>query len=137
MLDLSPDKLLMLAVVALVVLGPNRLPGAARSLGRMVGQLRAMSSSLQTEVREALHDPEDALTSAVADFRPAQLRRNVRKAVTDTLSPLPPASAPIPSTVSVDSNLPPRSSSTGLPAAAAGPAAGWDGRPVPDDPGFN
>lgn len=137
MLDLSPDKLLMLAVVALVVLGPNRLPGAARSLGRMVGQLRAMSSSLQSEVREALHDPEDALTSAVTEFRPAQLRRNVRKVVTETLSPLTPASAPTPSTVSVDSNLPPRSNSTGLPTAAAGPATGWDGRPVPDDPGFN
>ncbi len=137
MLDLSPDKLLMLAVVALVVLGPNRLPGAARSVGRVVGQLRAMTSSLQSDVREALHDPEDAFTSAVAELRPAQLRRNVRRAVTDTLSPFTPASAPSPSTVSLDSNLPPGSGSTGLPTAAAAPAAGWDGRPVPDDPGFN
>lgn len=140
MLDLSPDKLLMLAVVALVVLGPNRLPGAARTLGRLLGQMRAMSSSFQSEVREALHDPEDALTSAISDFRPSQVRRNVRQAVTDTLAPFNPASAPGPSTAPSTTNLPPPSGSAALPAAGAeiaGPGVGWDGRPVPDDPGFN
>ncbi|HET6963824.1 MAG TPA: twin-arginine translocase TatA/TatE family subunit [Acidimicrobiales bacterium] len=140
MLDLSPDKLLMLAVVALVVLGPNRLPGAARTLGRFVAQMRSMSSSLQSEVREALHDPEDAFTSAIAEFRPSQVRRNVRQVVTDTLSPFNPASAPGPSTSPSTTNLPPSSRSAPSPAdgaPAAGPPAGWDGRPVPDDPGFN
>ncbi len=140
MLDLSPDKLLMLAVVALVVLGPNRLPGAARTLGRFVGQMRSMSSSLQSEVREALHDPEDAFTSAIAEFRPSQVRRNVRRAVTDTLAPFTAASAPGPSASPATSNLPLSSRSDALPADAtppAAPPAGWDGRPVPDDPGFN
>lgn len=139
MLDLSPDKLLMLAVVALVVLGPNRLPGAARTLGRFFGQMRAMSSSLQTEVRQALNEPEDAFTSALAEFRPSEVRRNVRRAVTDTLSPFGPASSPGPSTAPSATNLPAPSGSTALPStgAQAGPPAGWDGRPVPDDPGFN
>jgi sec-independent protein translocase protein TatB len=121
-LDLSPDKLLMLAVVALVVLGPNRLPSAARSVGRFFGQMRSMSASLQSEVREALHDPEDAFTSAVAEFRPAAVRRNLRQAVTDTLAPVTPLPTP-------DSPRPP----DGL----APRTTGWDGRPVPDDPTFN
>lgn len=140
MLDLSPEKLLMLAVVALVVLGPNRLPGAARTVGRFIGQMRAMSSSLQSEVREALQDPEEAFTSALAEFRPSEVRRSVRRAVTDTLSPFNPTSAPGPAAAPSDSNLPPAAGSLSLPAAGevpASPPVGWGGRAVPDDPGFN
>lgn len=140
MLDLSPDKLLMLAVVALVVLGPNRLPGAARSLGRLIGQLRAMSSSLQDEVRGALHDPHDAFTSALSDFHPAQVRRSVRQAVTDTLAPYDPISAPGATATPLATNLPPESAAS-LPASggqvSATPPVGWGGQIVPDDPGFN
>lgn len=140
MLDLSPDKLLMLAVVALVVLGPNRLPQAARTLGRLIGQLRAMSSSLQDEVREALHDPHDAFSSALADFNPTQVRRSIRRAVTDTLTPPESATAPGASAVPVATNLPAESASTSVPAAAPQsvvPPIGWGGQVVPDDPGFN
>lgn len=129
MLDLSPDKLMMLAVVALVVLGPNRLPQAARSMGRLLGQVRAMSSSLQSEVREALHDPEDAIGSALAEFRPgefrpSQVRRTVRRAVTDTLAP----AALLPSARTPQATNP-----------TSGPAGGppSPGPPAPDDPAFN
>ena len=125
MLDLSPEKLLMLAVVALVVLGPERLPAAARTLGRFMGQLRSMSSSFQTEVREALHEPQDAFNGALndfrpSDFRPGEVRRNVRKAVVDVFSPPSGPSAGPP---------PPNGAGPGLPSA--GPRA------VPDDPTFN
>jgi sec-independent protein translocase protein TatB len=116
-LDLSPDKLAMLAVVAMVVLGPNRLPAAARTVGRFFGQMRAMSSSFQSEVREALHDHDDVITSTLTELRPAQLRRSVRRAVTDTLTP-------------------PRSVATAVPTPPPAPT-GWGGQPVPDDPGFN
>lgn len=139
MLDLSPDKLLMLAVVALVVLGPNRLPGAARTLGRLVGQLRAMSGSLQEEVREALHDPHDAFTSALADLHPAQVRRSVRRAVTDTLAPFDPASAPGATAEPVTTNLPAGSGPASVPVDRGSvlPPVGWGGHAVPDDPGLN
>lgn len=145
MLDLSPDKLLMLAVVALVVLGPNRLPGAARTLGRFIGQIRAMSSSLQDEVRDALHDPHDAFSSALTEFHPAQVRRSVRRAVAETLAPVDPSSSPGATAAPVATNLPPGPSSAAVPVAdaevsgreMAGPPIGWGGHAVPDDPGFN
>ena len=131
----------MLAVVALVVLGPNRLPGAARTLGRFVSQLRAMSASLQTEVRDALHDPEDAFSSALSEFRPGDVRRSVRRMVTDTLSPVSPASATAGAVEATSTNLPAAATPSALPGAPSeisGPTpVGWGGRPTPDDPTFN
>jgi sec-independent protein translocase protein TatB len=56
-------------VIALVVLGPDKLPEAARTMGKVLAEFRRISGSLQSEVREALNDPKDALTSAVADMR--------------------------------------------------------------------
>lgn len=49
--------MLVVLVVALIVLGPTRLPDAARSLGRAVSELRRVSSGLQAEVRDALSEP--------------------------------------------------------------------------------
>jgi Tat protein translocase TatB subunit len=67
--NIGPEKLILLFVLALIVLGPSRLPEAARSLGKMVGELRRMSGGFQKEVQEALADPKDALTAAVGDLR--------------------------------------------------------------------
>jgi len=117
--DLSPEKILVLGFIALIVLGPNRLPQAARSLGRFMGHLRAMSASFETEVRDALHDPGEALNAAVSEFRPGQIRRSVRGAIASSL--IPPAAATPP---------PP----------AVPPVSGFDGSDgpaVPDDPSLN
>ena len=51
MLDLSIPKILVLLVLALVVLGPERLPDAARSVGRLLGEVRKVRSNLDTEIR--------------------------------------------------------------------------------------
>ncbi len=58
MFNVGPEKLLLLLVIALLVLGPTKLPDAARSLGRALGEFRKVSGRLQTEVRDALADPE-------------------------------------------------------------------------------
>jgi Tat protein translocase TatB subunit len=67
--NIGPEKLILLFVLALIVLGPSRLPDAARTLGRVIGELRHMSGGFQKEVREALAEPKDALTAAVGDLR--------------------------------------------------------------------
>ena len=122
---------MVLAVLALVVLGPNRLPGAARTLGRLVGQLRSMSSSLQSEVREALHEPHEAFTSAISEFGPVtELRRGgVRRVVTDTLIPRGLA----PGGLQATSGKAPTPSGPD-PATGPNPATGGG---IPDDPAFN
>jgi sec-independent protein translocase protein TatA len=51
MLNIGPMELLVVLVVALVVLGPDRLPQASRQLGRAMAQLRRWTTSLDAEVR--------------------------------------------------------------------------------------
>ncbi len=45
-------------LVALVVLGPTRLPQAARQLGRAMGEFRRMTSGLQAELRDTINAAE-------------------------------------------------------------------------------
>jgi sec-independent protein translocase protein TatB len=87
--DLSPDKILILGFLALVVLGPHRLPEAARTAGRFLGQLRRMSSSFQSEVREALADPAETWSSVVTELRPPDIRGQVRQTITSVFTPDP------------------------------------------------
>jgi TatA/E family protein of Tat protein translocase len=56
MLSLSPAKLLVLLVVALIVLGPDKLPQVARQLGAAWGDLRRFRSRLESDVRGAFPD---------------------------------------------------------------------------------
>jgi TatA/E family protein of Tat protein translocase len=56
MLSLSPAKLLVLLVVALIVLGPEKLPQVARQLGAAWGDLRRFRSRLENDVRGAFPD---------------------------------------------------------------------------------
>lgn len=56
MLLLSPPKLLMILVVALIVLGPDKLPSAARRVGAMWSEFKRWRTHLETEVRSAFPD---------------------------------------------------------------------------------
>ena len=56
MLSLSPAKLLVLLVLALIVLGPDKLPQVARQLGAAWGDLRRFRARLESDVRGAFPD---------------------------------------------------------------------------------
>lgn len=60
MLDFSFSELLLCFIVALVVLGPERLPGIARGLGRWTGQARSYVRNLTAELERE---------SQVAEFK--------------------------------------------------------------------
>lgn len=51
--SIGPAEILVVLVVALIVLGPNRLPDAARSMGKAMAELRRVTSGVQAEVRDA------------------------------------------------------------------------------------
>lgn len=46
-------------VIALIVLGPQRLPDAARQVGKVMGDLRRFSSGFQNEMKTAFTDADD------------------------------------------------------------------------------
>lgn len=118
MLNFSPEKLLLVGMIALVVLGPHRLPKAARSLGRLFAQLRQMSSTFQDEVRGALGEPGEAMTSAFGEWRPpANPAATVREAISSAFTAPPPS---------------PGQSPTQVPATVD-----RTGSSVPDDPSLN
>ena len=50
-------ELVVILLVALIVLGPDKLPDAIRKVGRVYGELRRMSSGFQAELRDALDEP--------------------------------------------------------------------------------
>jgi sec-independent protein translocase protein TatB len=72
-LDLNFSKLLVLAVIALVVFGPERLPGLATQAGRMLRELRRMAEGAKTELQDSL-GPEFSQFD-IADLNPKNFVR--------------------------------------------------------------
>ena len=56
MLNLDPAKLLVILVIALVVLGPERLPAVARQMAALIRELNRVRDQVRDEVRSALPD---------------------------------------------------------------------------------
>jgi len=81
--DIAFSEILVIAVVALVVIGPERLPKVARTLGHMFGRLQRYVNEvkadinremeldelrkLQSEVQSAARDLESSMTSAARE----------------------------------------------------------------------
>jgi Tat protein translocase TatB subunit len=61
---LGVTEILLILVVALLVLGPKRLPEAARSLGRSMAEFRRASNEIRTSLVLDAPDPEPAQSAA-------------------------------------------------------------------------
>jgi len=55
--NVTGGELVIILLVALIVLGPDKLPDAIRKVGRVYGELRRMSTGFQSEIRDALDEP--------------------------------------------------------------------------------
>ena len=68
MFNVGGMELLVIAIVALVVLGPDKLPGALRQFGNVVGEVRRISQGFQTDLKGAIDEAErDAEAARGAD----------------------------------------------------------------------
>ncbi|WP_372876303.1 Sec-independent protein translocase protein TatB [Pseudomonas sp.] len=54
MFDIGFTELLLIGVVALVVLGPDRLPGAVRTAGLWIGRVKRSFSAIKAEVEREI-----------------------------------------------------------------------------------
>ncbi|HVM02053.1 MAG TPA: twin-arginine translocase TatA/TatE family subunit [Acidimicrobiales bacterium] len=55
--SIGPAEIVVVLLVALIVLGPTRLPDAARSVGKALAELRRVTAGVQAEVRDAFAEP--------------------------------------------------------------------------------
>ena len=56
--NIGTGEILVVLLMALLVLGPTRLPGAARQIGKAMAEFRRVTSGLQTEMRDAISEFE-------------------------------------------------------------------------------
>ena len=82
MFGIGPEELMLVALLALLVLGPDRLPKVMRDMGRVVGDLRRTSDELKNEflnadkyleVNTAATQPATEAAQATAESKPAEI----------------------------------------------------------------
>jgi sec-independent protein translocase protein TatB len=103
MIEISFGKLVLLALVALIVLGPEKLPGAARTAGALLRRVRNGWDSVRAEVERELEVEEikRAAREAAAQAEAAQAGfkdsvQQVRQPVDEAVSTLKTAATPEP-----------------------------------------
>lgn len=86
MFDIGWTELLVIAVVAIIVVGPKDLPGMLRSLGRYAGKLKRTAGEFRSQFDDALRESEfDELRSSMGDMNPLD---DIRNSVNESLDPL-------------------------------------------------
>ena len=91
-MNITGWEFIILIVLAVVILGPERLPEYAAKLGRLVRQARAMAEGAKSQLREQMGPEFDEINWQQYDPRQYDPRRIVREALLDP-APLD-ASAP-------------------------------------------
>lgn len=83
MFGLTVDKLLIIGVVAVFLLGPERLPYYAAQLGKFVKAAKRMADGAKDRMREEMGPDFDEVDWKKLDPRQYDPRRIIREALTD------------------------------------------------------
>ncbi len=99
MFDISFTEIMVIAVVALIVVGPEQLPKVARTLGHLLGRVRRYVgdvkndiqremeveelNELHTSVQEAAHSIENSVREEVSELQAAT---DIRTTTTSTVT---------------------------------------------------
>ena len=109
---LSPPTLLMILVIALIVLGPDKLPSTARRIGALWNDVKRWRSHLESEVRGAFPDLPSSTEIARAVRSPISMLDRLADehgATPDNApsTPTTPALDPVPTSVATSADSPP------------------------------
>ena len=126
MFDLSWTELLVIAVVAIIFIGPKELPAALRTLGRWAGKARGMAREFQNSVDDMIRESElDELRKEVRKIESGEYEREIEKSLdpegeSGNALQAPAISGPpaSPTTSQPDSDAPASTPASGDPAAA-------------------
>ena len=81
--DINGGEFLILVVVALLVIGPERMPEYAAKLAKLVRQLRDLAETAKVQLREQMGPDFDDIDWKQYDPRQYDPRRIVREALMD------------------------------------------------------
>jgi sec-independent protein translocase protein TatB len=87
MIEISLGKLVLLALIALLVLGPEKLPGAARTAGALMRRMRNGWDSVRAEVERELEIEDIKRTAREAAARAEAAQADVKDAVNAVRDP--------------------------------------------------
>ena len=119
--SLGPAEILVILVVALIVLGPKRLPEAGRQVGRAIAEVRKWSQGFQDEIRSAV------------DFDPKRPSYPTPPPGTDP-SPIPMVPAETDPAAGATSSNGSGTVTTGSHGLVSGPPPGEPSSPDPSEP---
>ena len=93
MFDIGWSELVVIAVVALIAIGPKELPGVLRMVGQWMGKARKMASEFQGQFQEAMREAEmadlkksfDEVKETATALSPANVMTSLQKDVNDAL----------------------------------------------------
>lgn len=93
MFDIGWSELVVIAVVALIAIGPKELPGVLRMVGQWMGKARKMASEFQGQFQEAMREAEmadlkksfDEVKDVATGMSPGNIMTSLQKDVGDAL----------------------------------------------------
>ena len=86
---MTADKLVVIAIIAVFLLGPERLPGYAAQLARLVRSLREMANGARDRMREEMGPDFNDVDWKKLDPRQYDPRRIIREALLEDDSSAP------------------------------------------------
>ncbi|HEX2364157.1 MAG TPA: Sec-independent protein translocase protein TatB [Bradyrhizobium sp.] len=93
MFDIGWSELVVIAVVALIAIGPKELPGVLRMVGQWMGKARKMAAEFQGQFQEAMREAEmadlkksfDEVKEAATGLTSGNLMTSLQKDISDSL----------------------------------------------------
>jgi len=94
MFDIGWSELVVIAVVALIAIGPKELPGVLRMVGQWMGKARKMASEFQGQFNEAMREAEmadvkkafDEVKEAASGFSKNNIMTSLTRDVSDAMT---------------------------------------------------
>jgi sec-independent protein translocase protein TatB len=153
MFDVSFSELMLIGVIALIVIGPERLPKVARTIGHLLGRAQRYVNEVKSDIQKEMdlkeigdikHQMEDAarsvqssMTSSVDDLKaavtqPSQALKDTLDQARQALDPLPAAAPDTTGAAHAASGSAPADPAADAPAITApAPAAAPSPEPAP------
>jgi sec-independent protein translocase protein TatB len=93
MFDIGWSELVVIAVVALIAIGPKELPGVLRMVGQWMGKARKMAAEFQGQFQEAMREAEmadlkktfDEVKETATGFASDNVMTSLQKDVSDAM----------------------------------------------------